>query len=67
MDSLQGVFINPAFIEPFGLTLIEVFFFGFSSMVKCVCFMTYMFVCFFLPSRLQPMVCQWLLQKMAVL
>lgn len=26
MDFLQGVFINPAIIEPFGLTLIEVFF-----------------------------------------
>jgi len=68
MDPLQGVFINPAIIEPFGLTLIEVLY---SLFVTCVYFMTRSChldkICFFFPSRLQLMVYLWLLQKMVVL
>lgn len=30
---MQGVFINPAFIEPFGLTLIEVLLFSYEVII----------------------------------
>lgn len=62
---LQGVFINPAVIEPFGLTLIEVY----CQMCVSWLILVILVICdfFLFPSRLQPMVCQWLLQKMVVL
>lgn len=68
---LQGVFINPAFIEPFGLTLIEVVAFIWLRFFKCAYKKKgnhHFLVSFFsLRNRQQPMVCRLLLQKMAVL
>jgi hypothetical protein len=65
---VQGVFINPAFIEPFGLTLIEVLFFirGIVFLDDNLLFETNINCYFFPLSRQQLMDCPLLPQKMEV-
>ena len=58
----QGVFINPAFIEPFGLTLIEVLNYHFSLFSDLFFFMVSNYIIRSVSNRRELMVCPLLQQ-----